>query len=462
MPVRDEGEGGGAPFNTGHGWLVEAVPAAARRFLVHDSAIRTTLESAGGCLGGVAPDVEVGPLGSPLGAAPVSIVVRSKRPRDFGTYIGRVLGRLSQWVALRLWLLRARRAVKSAGYTHSTVLFFDVEQYVRSESGEAPPARLAERLPRDGVLIAHRAPPERTALDQVLEDVAASLGRPLGRVQPSLRAGVLLIETDREFLRIGIGAAAQQVHDQASVLNELNGRSLSNPLRARIPRILAKGRTGFADWTVETKLPGEPGAPVLTDEVVEDAVTFLIDLAGPLTNDPGPWLRMDDFVPVAALIGGAAATKMLEIAELTVERVADVPRVFGHGDFCSNNLLVERGRLGGVIDWEGAGPGRLPLLDLYHLLLLQNCQPNVYQWGRAIASCLVPMSRSADDPSLRRYLSALGLELPASALQDLVCAYWLSRVGYQVSSFAMRAEDRKWIQSNVAVPASFLSDLLQE
>jgi Phosphotransferase enzyme family len=446
-------------FTTGQSWLAAAIPASARRFRVHDSDLLATLQAAGAQITEHRPDVEIGPARSIRGDARVAIALPPSRPRDSASGLGRALGRIRQSIAIRIWLVQARRAVARAGYRTTKTLLFDVEQSVRLE-GDAPPPRLSARFPRDGALIAHNGTAEPSLLEIVLEEVATATGRRVASVAPTLRAGVLLVSTDGGYLRLAVGSANRQVRNQASVLDDLHTRDLPSEVKALVPRILSRGRTGLGEWTFETKLPGAPSGHVLDDEILADAVSFLVDLAGPLGIDPTPWLAVSSAESVAALVGGAEERAMLRIAEVTRDRLRDVPRVFGHGDFCSNNLLVRDGRLSGVVDWEGAGAGRLPLLDLYHLLMLHHCQPGVYEWGPAIVSYLVPLGRSGDDPHLQRYVAAKGFQFTAGTLQDLVCAYWLSRISYQLSSFAMRRTDRTWIRRNVTVPANALLETL--
>ena len=97
---------------------------------------------------------------------------------------------------------------------------------------------------------------------------------------------------------------------------------------------------------------------------------------------------------VARVCGAADAAAVRETAARLDAELAGLPRGFGHGDFFAGNLLVDGGRLAGVVDWDGAGPGRLPLLDLLHLLVTSRWRGADLAWGPAIIGDLLPWVRA--------------------------------------------------------------------
>src|SRR5438093_11880125 len=51
--------------------------------------------------------------------------------------------------------------------------------------------------------------------------------------------------------------------------------------------------------------------------------------------------------------------------------VASLPSVLRHGDLWAGNLLVERGALRGLVDWDAWHPAAVPGTDLLHLLAME-------------------------------------------------------------------------------------------
>ena len=152
---------------------------------------------------------------------------------------------------------------------------------------------------------------------------------------------------------------------------------------------------------------------------------------------------------VARVCGEAEATIVHETGRRLDAALEGVPRGFGHGDFFSENLLVEGGRLAGVVDWDGAGPGRLALLDLLHLILTSRGRPLDLEWGPTLVRELVPWARRGGDALAREYCARVGMDADPRMLELLVVAYWLDRAAGQLGSHAEHWEDRDWIGSNI-------------
>ena len=126
------------------------------------------------------------------------------------------------------------------------------------------------------------------------------------------------------------------------------------------------------------------------------------------------------------------------------------PRGFGHGDFWHGNLVVDGDRLTGVVDWDAAGPGRLPLIDYLHLVAnAERTRHRHASLGETIVSFLLPWARNGGDESARRLFSlTAGGHLDAPTLEILVAAYWLDYVAYQLRLYADRGEPN-WFEPNV-------------
>ena len=217
----------------------------------------------------------------------------------------------------------------------------------------------------------------------------------------------------------------------------------------RVPWPIASGTSGLAEWTLEPVFPGAAPSGPLPGECID----FLVALHS-LGGEPAASLRAA--AEVVAQASPAAAEPVMEIGERLEADLGAVPRGFGHGDFFAGNLLVEGGRLTGVIDWDSAGPGRLPLLDVLQVVMTARFRPAAREWGPAVVGELMPWARRSGDALARDYCARVGLEPDPRVLERLVAAYWLDRAASQLATHAEHWEDREWIAANVEFVARSL------
>jgi aminoglycoside phosphotransferase (APT) family kinase protein len=136
---------------------------------------------------------------------------------------------------------------------------------------------------------------------------------------------------------------------------------------AQVPRYLAHGVSEDGTWVVQEYLPGRR-VESLTPRLLEDVLA-----AHSLQRDAGVGLtgafRWVDHVarwmeahssPTLAVIERRADTRSL-FGPLTNLIGAATPPAAGddavHGDFLATQLRARRGRLVGIVDWDGAGVG---------------------------------------------------------------------------------------------------------
>jgi hypothetical protein len=112
-----------------------------------------------------------------------------------------------------------------------------------------------------------------------------------------------------------------------------------------------------------------------------------------------------------------------------------------------------------VVDWEGASPSSLPVVDLLHPHLLAVRRPNIYQWGTAIIDYLLPLMQRGDDAVIQSYLERVGVDLDQPTREAMVAAYWLGQVSSQVGTYVERNGDPVWIERNVVHVLDALSEI---
>jgi Phosphotransferase enzyme family len=435
------------PAQVGHAaeaWLC-MLPADARRFRVSDPRLAAALGASGGELVDTAPDVEIADRPEELqGDAAVAVVSLGRPGWASGSPAARVAKRSRASARVRLDALAAHRALRRLGYTLTEAALWDVgHAFARMGSpGRRSPV---EYLPQCALVFGRREPPGRSLLDAALADAGAG---PVPR-RLSARGGPMLAFTDRGLLRVAVGPGRRQLRGQVEALEALHAHGLSDTVGHRVPWPITSGTSGLAEWTLEPLLPGAAPSGPLPGECID----FLVAMHS--VGDASP-TSLHASAGVVAQASAATAGQVMELAMRLDAELAGVPRGFGHGDFFAGNLLVEGSRLTGVIDWDSAGPGRLPLLDVLQLVMTSRFRPSATEWGAAVLGELMPWARRSGDAAARDYCARVGLEPDPRLLERLVAAYWLDRAASQLATHAERWEDREWIAANVEFVARSL------
>jgi hypothetical protein len=433
-----------------HGWLPAVVPADARRFRVADPELAAALADAGAELVDDQPEVEIVPSGDALrGDAGLAIVTIVGPESRAGPRAVRAVRRAAHSLRARLRAARARRALKSAGYADSSVVYWDLPARVQLPglTGDGP------RLPRYALALGRKGSPGPTAVEATL--TAA------GELKPawaSTRAGLVVLAVDSSLLRVAIGPTRTEIDNGAAALEALRAASPPSEVADRVPWPLARGEVGLADWSLERLLDGAQPPRDVPEPLFGDCLAFLQGLGrlrAPASAAHAPGTLA---ATVADVTGSEGAASLEALADRLEQALAHVPRCFAHGDFFAGNLLEdEGGRLSGVVDWDAAGPGRLPLLDLLHLKLTRAGPFADDDWATVVAERLLPLARSGGDDDVRRYCEQVGVNTEPELLEALVYAYWLDYVAYQLRAHPVRRVQPAWIEKNVELPLTELA-----
>jgi len=439
-----------------HGWLAAVIPAHARRFRVHDAALRYTLERAGAELAADDADVEIAPLDEVAGVAPTVIVPLNANIADSRARVRQVVRRVAASAEVRIRAAHACAALGRRGYSHVHAIPWDRDQPIHLGDHVPSAHRFAERFPRRVLIVGSRGAPERTVLQQVLHAAGDGAAAALHGLRPIVASGTLVVLTSAHVVRIAMGPAAGLVEEQGEALRNLAAAAPPDVVASRVPRLLATEREGLARWSLEERVRGDHPPTSLGGALAADCLDFLVALyqARPARGVP-PAAHAARQGEIVATYAPASGSAVRELAQQIDEEVGGLRTGFWHGDFWMNNLLVDGHRLVGVIDWAQGGAHGLPLLDLLNLELIDAIDPSVYDWGPAIAEYLLP--RAVRGPTRRHleYLRRIGLDLSAREHRSLVAAYWLERVSHHLRVFVDRGRDPLWLHRNVTqvVPA---------
>jgi hypothetical protein len=200
--------------------------------------------------------------------------------------------------------------------------------------------------------------------------------------------------------------------------------------------LLDEGVTLGISWTVESLLPGrrpDRVSPALANQVATMLARF--------PRADGPPTSLAEDLSVIARLAPTRATRITPI--VAAFGTPDLPAVVRHGDLWAGNLLVGRGSLTGVIDWDAWHPRAVPGADLLELFAsterLRARRPlGVVFRGRPWRSqAFVELSRA--------YGRALELS-PSEATWDVVgVAWWAAKVAGTLRRLPERGADEGWL-----------------
>jgi hypothetical protein len=311
---------------------------------------------------------------------------------------------------------------------------------------------IAERLPQRAIAVGRRGEARTTALEAALAEAGRAAGEELRPDWVSIRVGTVVVAAGPAVLRVAVGAARSQILAQIAALEPLGRADAPAAVADRLPTLIAHGRAGLADWSLERRLPGARPHPPLADELLDECFEFLVGLR--TAGGSGTARTFSELVDVLASVARPETEAVLRALADELERtLAGVERGFAHGDFFAGNLLAEDGHLTAVLDWDAGGPGRVPALDLLHLQLTQERYGRDDQWGRAVVERLLPSARTGGKPLLQRYCAELGIVTEPRLLEALVFAYWLEYAAYQLRTHLDRRSQPLWIEGNVELVA---------
>ncbi len=406
-----------------HSWLPIVLPANARRMRVALPDTAELLADAGADLVEEDPEVEMADhLGALRHDAPYVVLSLGENQPEGGGRLLRAGRRAGAALRVRASSRSARLALGRLGYEEVRIVRWDYDQAV--QLGRRIWRRgLPEFLPERAIVTGSRGPAGLTLLEAVVDDASRTTGHPVHVGRPLIRKGILVVVAETSVVRIAVGAAAERLRRQQEVLGLLSG---APPIIAdRLPAPVVTGRVGLGDWSSEPRIQGRTLSGEIPDRLLWECMDFLAALHD--VDAPGTSHTIAEGARRCAAVCPEPAQRaaLLALGEELETLLADIPRGFGHGDFWMGNVLCQDDRLTGVIDWDGGGPGRLPLLDLIHLQVSGFRDGRHISMGDAIVASQLAATRTGGGQVTRAYCRRIGLDPDSTILEALVLAFWL-------------------------------------
>jgi len=209
-----------------------------------------------------------------------------------------------------------------------------------------------------------------------------------------------------------------------------------------VPRLLARGTTGGASWSLESGLSGHR-PDRLTRAIAQGVARFCAGL--PRTAGP-PIAHHDDLRRIAAIYP-RHEPRLRRIARSLDSRLRPLPAVMRHGDLWTGNLLALRTTLTGVVDWDGWHPSAAPGADLLQLLTMDEALRSRRHVGE------LWLQRPWNSESFARisdeYWRRLNLHPDPPTLEAVGIAWWAGQVAHSLSRDPTLSGDRCWTEAHL-------------
>ncbi|HEY6757866.1 MAG TPA: phosphotransferase [Baekduia sp.] len=333
----------------------------------------------------------------------------------------------------------------------------------RAREARRTTAEVLARLP----LVRDEEPPRSWQRQRPLSTVSDLSVIAVGSARQAPRAVVKLPATE---------LAVQGVRRERDVLASLRADARLREWCGVLPIVLAEGELAGRPYVVERMLPGVPASRMVTGDeqarrVLTAAAATIHELhrrtAAPAVIDQAALRRwvdapariLCDRDPQAGRGSVAVALDRLtdELHEALAGRTAQLSWV--HGDFAPGNILVRADgqAVTGIVDWELAGCGGPPSIDVVALLLATRAQRRRRELGRVVRELV----GGAPWTEFERALLDSGCaEPPGGRLESrtLVLLWWLQHVAANLTKSTRYDGGGLWARWNVHVVLDALEE----
>jgi hypothetical protein len=324
------------------------------------------------------------------------------------------------------------------------------------------------RIPIGSIVIGTALEPPRSVVEVTTDRAGQALGTRLTRrsadVFESGKLAVDLVDSQGSAynLWLAAGSPRKELERRCNAVRAILRGNAPPPLRDRLLEPIASGQVGPAAYVLEPRASGVH--PVwMTPRLWHDCLEFLTALhrlprQAPALGLGGSWPDLELGVEFLARQVGSEERRTLQRVHHEIRsRLSGMPVGVGHGDFWRKNLIVRRGRLRAVLDWEWAAADTFPLLDLMDLIAHSGLlHPSGRSPGRAFTDVLWPFAQRGGDERIRRYCEETGTHCDARTLEGLTMAHWLLRTARAGLNRPERLRYPGWVGENIVAPLTQL------
>jgi aminoglycoside phosphotransferase len=253
----------------------------------------------------------------------------------------------------------------------------------------------------------------------------------------------------------GTRQGRSQLNRQVRILAALHGDDRLGPWARLVPYTLGVGEVDGLHFVLESRLPGaDPRGASKVDRarVIPMALEVIAELSA-RTGTVAPvdeasverWVR-GPAAQVRAVVRGShrAALNRLEVELVDALSGRDVARSWTHGDYNQTNVLLDDGRVSGIVDWCEAEPDGLVGADAVTLMMSEPILAGT-ELGHVLLRWLDEPGRVAD--VVARMQHERGGEL--LEIRIVLLLGWLRHVASNLSDSTRYAANPVWMHRNV-------------
>lgn len=209
-----------------------------------------------------------------------------------------------------------------------------------------------------------------------------------------------------------------------------------------VPALCGRGHLAGASWTTESAMSGRRPSrvrPQLTHQVA--------DFCARLPQEQAPPTATAVELDALAETFPSRAGRISEISQTISSSLASLPAIMRHGDLWAGNILVRKGRLEGVVDWDAWHPEAVPGTDLLHLV----AQEEGVKRGRSIGEVWLerPWLSEAFSSASDDYWRALRLRPGPVVLEGIGLAWWACQMANTLRRLPHLSADESWVARNI-------------
>lgn len=278
-----------------------------------------------------------------------------------------------------------------------------------------------------GALVVLRS---KNAPDTRLETLARGVEVAVGSYRPGTAGGGLAFGRRRGLdvlLRVARAGDRADPRHAADAMSALAGVDL-------VPDLHGLGVHADVSWTLESVLQGARPQR-LQPQLVDAVARFCLALP----HSDGSSMSFDDDLAAIGVVWPQSTSSLERWAARYRPPLAALPSVLRHGDLWAGNLLVDRGRLTGVVDWDHWHPRGVVGADLVHLLALDRAVRTDASFGALYEG----LQREGLEV-LDRHLESAGISPGVNTTEAVVAAWWAGAVAGTLTRLPHLADDLAW------------------
>jgi hypothetical protein len=239
------------------------------------------------------------------------------------------------------------------------------------------------------------------------------------------------------LVRVGTDRGAREIARAADALQYVAQNNLGP-----VPRLLIRGETHGAIWSVESLLPGHRPRR-LRRRTLRDVASF----CGALPPAEGaPEAPAEDFGVICRYLP-QFGEPLTTIMRRVMQGFGHVRGVMRHGDLWAGNLLIREGSLTGVVDWDAWHPSGAPGTDLLYATVTDQWLRSRRRLGEIWRSR--PWLSAAYEEAGATYWRGLEIFPSAELLEAVGLSAWAAQAATSLERSPHLASNPRWVHNTV-------------